>query len=224
MRFRRVGTSSSDSYGHFYLASYRTYASYDRYLKTGPYHLGWRRADRRRRSSSRTRTDCWSTTGTRSTSTTTHRCTPAAAWCCRSTPIRPRSTIRTADPWRGRIQTYDAPFSLERADSLVLRHNGRPSYVRGAAAQPLFDDTRSYWNAELPNVGVKTANAGVTLRVVAQSGTSMTVQVGSVGRRAGPTLTLGRGQRKRARPQRLLGPGPPPVPADHAPNTLGRRE
>lgn len=67
--------------------------------------------------------------------------------------------------------------------------NGKPSYVRGAAAQPLFDDTRSYWNPELPYVGVKTPAVGVTLRVVNQGDTSMTVHLGRSAP-ISPTATL----------------------------------
>ena len=54
-------------------------------------------------------------------------------------------------PWRGRIQTYDAPFGLEKSDSFTLHApNGRPSYIRGQAAQPLFDDRSEYWDPALP--------------------------------------------------------------------------
>ncbi len=82
-------------------------------------------------------------------------------------------------PWRGRIQTYDAPFSRRRASSLTLHYDGNPSYIRGAAPQPLFDDTRNYENPALPLVGVKTPGIGVTLRVIIQTDTSMWVKLGT---------------------------------------------
>ena len=84
-------------------------------------------------------------------------------------------------PWRGRIQTYDAPFSLQKADSFTLHMEptGRASYIRGQDAQPVFDDRRSYWNATQPRVGVKVPNAGVRMRVLSQDGTSMRVRVDS---------------------------------------------
>ena len=52
-------------------------------------------------------------------------------------------------PWRGRIQTYDAPFSLQKSDSFTLhmRRTGQASYIRGQDAVPVFDDRRSYWDA-----------------------------------------------------------------------------
>jgi len=82
--------------------------------------------------------------------------------------------------WRPRIQTYDAPFSLEKADSFTLHMpNGQPSYIRGQDAVPVFDDRRSYWDAQQPNVGVKVPNAGVRIAVQSASGTSMRIKISS---------------------------------------------
>ena len=81
--------------------------------------------------------------------------------------------------WRNRIQLYDATFGTQKADSFTLHFNGRPSYIRGQNAQPLFDDTKSYWNAKTPSKSVKLPGAGVTLRVVEEKGTSMKVRIGT---------------------------------------------
>ena len=42
------------------------------------------------------------------------------------------------DPWRPRIQMYDATFGLQKADSFTLhsQFTGHASYIRGQAAQP----------------------------------------------------------------------------------------
>ena len=89
---------------------------------------------------------------------------------------RPITNIVTGAPWRARIQMYDAPFSLHKADSMTLHTNGSPSYIRGQDAKPLFDDTKKYWYAELPNHGVKLPAAGVKVRVLQEKGTSMKVK------------------------------------------------
>ena len=68
--------------------------------------------------------------------------------------------------WRARIQVYDAPFSLHRADSMTLHVNGRPSYIRGQNGVPTFDDSKRYWYADLPNHGVKVPTYGVTISVL----------------------------------------------------------
>ncbi|MDX8146660.1 immune inhibitor A [Lentzea sp. BCCO 10_0061] len=79
--------------------------------------------------------------------------------------------------WSPTVSGYDAPFSLQKSDSFTLHVNGKASYVRGAAAQPTFDDTKQFWYAEQPNAGVKLPAVGVGLKVLRQSGTSMTVKL-----------------------------------------------
>ena len=81
------------------------------------------------------------------------------------------------DPWRSRIQIYDAPFGLAKADSFTLHINGKASYIRGQAAQPLFDDTKKYFYEELPNHGVKLPAVGVKIRVVEENGTSAKIRI-----------------------------------------------
>ena len=89
--------------------------------------------------SSPTRTACWSTTGTRRSPTTTPAPTPVAG---AAGGREPAGALQPAGPaWRGRIQTYDAPFGLQKSDSFYLPAGGRKSYIRGANAKPLFDDT-----------------------------------------------------------------------------------
>jgi immune inhibitor A len=80
-------------------------------------------------------------------------------------------------PWRARIQVYDAPFGLRKADSFTLHVNGQPSYLRGQAAQPLFDDTQKYFYEELPNHGVKLPAVGVKIRVLQENGTSARIRI-----------------------------------------------
>ena len=54
---------------------------------------------------------------------------------------------------------------------ITLHVNGVANYIRGQAAEPLFDDTRTYWYADDPYTSVKTPGVGVTLRVAKQSKT-----------------------------------------------------
>ena len=175
--FLAVGSTETVSYDNYYIASNRQYVSFDKYLRSGPYNFGFTPA----------RPDWvehfpyqdgllvwyWDTSfGDNNTSQ--H---PGGGEIL---PIdsHPAPIYNLAGlPWRGRIQTYDAPFSLEKADSFTLHLNGQASYIRGQAAQPLFDDTRSYWSAVQPRVGVTPAGAGVTIRVLSQTGTSMRIRI-----------------------------------------------
>jgi immune inhibitor A len=176
--FTAVGASITQAYDHFYLASNRTYESYDQYLRAGPYNFGFGATlpDKVEFFPYETGllVNYWDT----SFNDNNESVHPGQGLVL---PIdsRPGTVFNIeGDPWRGRIQNYDAPFSLEKADSFTLHVNGKASYVRGKNAQPLFDDTRSYWNALQPTIGVKTPGVGVTMRVTRQDNTSMTVRLG----------------------------------------------
>lgn len=176
--FTSVGATQTQGYDNFYLASNRTYTSYDKYLKTGPYNFGW----------STTRPDWterfpyqdgllisyWDT----SFSDNNIGVHPGEGEIL-PVDANPRALLQLGGTvWRNRVQMYDAPFGLQKSDSFTLHYNGKASYIRGQAAVPLFDDTRSYQDAKTPGSSVKVANAGVTLRVLKQQGTTMTVQLG----------------------------------------------
>ena len=172
-----VGATSTSDFDNYYIAGNRTYEGYDKYLQTGPYNFGF--AD--------TRPDWvehysyghgllvsyWDTSQA-DNNVSVH---PGEG---RNLPIDANPTPITnlqGVPWRARIQIYDAPFSLHKADSMTLHINGQASYVRGQAAQPSFDDSKKYWFAEAPAAGVKLPAAGVKVRVVSEKGTSMKVDI-----------------------------------------------
>jgi immune inhibitor A len=83
------------------------------------------------------------------------------------------------EPWRGRIQTYDAPFGLQRTDSFRLLVDGRQSLVRGQPGVPTFDDSNPdrYFKPELPSNGVRVAGTGTRIRVLQENGTSVRIRV-----------------------------------------------
>ena len=175
--FSVEGASTTDEYDNFYVMGHRSYVSYDRYLKTGPYNFGF----------ANTRPDWvehyayqtgllisyWDTSQA-DNNTITH---PGEG---RNLPIdarpRPLIDLATGKPWRARVQVYDAPFSTRTADSMTLHTNGLATYIRGQAAAPLFDDTKKYFYDEAPQHGVKLPAVGVKVRVVSEKGTSMKVR------------------------------------------------
>nr|MDT0660085.1 immune inhibitor A [Micromonospora sp. DSM 115978] len=172
-----VEESYTDLFDNFYIAGHRSYVSYDRYLKTGPYFFGY----------TDTKPDWvdhyayqegllisyWNTRWA-DNDTFAH---PGEG---RNLYIdsRPQPIYNlTGAPWRARVQVYDAPFSLEKADSFTLHLNSQPQYIRGQAAAPLFNDTKKYWYAELPNHGVKLPATGTKIRVVEENGTSIKIRI-----------------------------------------------
>jgi immune inhibitor A len=177
--FRATTGSETGQFNHYYIASNRTYTSYDRYLKTGPYNFGW----------VSTRPDWvehfsymqgllvsyWDTSQL-DNNTSEH---PGLGLIL---PVdsHPKPMIGVNGvPWRSRIQVYDAPFSLQRPASFTLHIDGQPSYIRGGSAQPLFNDRDRFRYPQLPLAGVDLPRVGVTMRVLSQDGTSMQVRVGT---------------------------------------------
>ena len=175
--FSIVGASSTELFDNYYIAGHRSYVSYDKYLKTGPYNFGF----------TNTKPDFvehysyghgllisyWDTSQ-QDNNTNVHPGT-GRNLIIDANPA-PITNIVTGAPWRARVQMYDAPFSKHKADSFTLHTNGKPSYIRGQSAKPVFDDTKKYWFSELPNHGVKLPAAGVKVRVLQEKGTTMKVK------------------------------------------------
>jgi immune inhibitor A len=177
--FSRVGASVTTDFDNYYIASNRSYVSYDRWLKSGPYNFGFLNTKpdfvEHFKYQQGLLISYWDTSQS-DNNTSTH---PGAGLVL---PIdsHPAPLYRLdGGAWRSRVQVYDAPFSLNKADSMTLHFNGQATYVRGQAAQPTFDDSRPYWDTAIPQVGVKVPNAGVRIAVKAQDGTSMRVRISS---------------------------------------------
>jgi immune inhibitor A len=177
--FRATSGTETGVFDNYYIASHRSYVSYDRYLKTGPYNFGF--LD--------TRPDWvehfsyeqgllisyWDTSQ-RDNNTSEH---PGEGEIL-VIDAHPQPIFRIDGPaWRSRVQIYDAPFSLTRARSFTLHVNGRASLIRGQNAQPVFDDSRPYWFPEIPQTGVKVPDTGTRIRVASVDGTSMRIRVSS---------------------------------------------
>ncbi|TDB82195.1 immune inhibitor A domain-containing protein [Micromonospora sp. KC721] len=174
--FSVVEETYKRKFANYYIAGNRSYVSYDQYLKTGPYFFGY----------ANTRPDYVDHYAYQEGLLISYW---NLRWADNDTFVhpgegrnliidsRPRPLYNlTGSPWRARIQVYDAPFSLKKADSFTLHLNSQPQYVRGQAAQPLFDDTQKYWYEELPNHGVKLPATGTKIKVLEQNGTSVKVR------------------------------------------------
>ncbi len=179
--FRSTTGTEVSAYDNFYIASHRSHTAFDRYLATGPYNFGF--PDRpdwvEHFSYEQGLLISYWDTSQRDNNTSQH---PGEGLIL---PIdaHPRPIYNLAgQPWRSRIQVYDAPFSLTRPRSFTLHIGGRPSYIRGQRAQPVFDDSRDYWfsDPDFPQVawmGVKVPDAGVRMRVVSVDGTTLRVRI-----------------------------------------------
>ncbi|GGU57105.1 immune inhibitor A domain-containing protein [Lentzea flava] len=174
--FRTTEGKETKTFDQFYIASNRTYESYGKYNRTGPYRYSF--PDKPDYVEHFPYQDgllvsLWNTSFL-DNNVSEH---PGEGLIL---PIdanpAPLYNLE-GQRWSPSVSGYDAPFSLQKSDSFTLHVNGKASYIRGAAAQPVFDDTKQFWFAEQPNAGVKLPAAGVGLRVLRQSGTSMTVKL-----------------------------------------------
>jgi immune inhibitor A len=92
----------------------------------------------------------------------------------------PEPLIRPdGQPWRTRIQVYDATFGLEKTDAITLHLNGVASTHPSLAAAKTFDDRKDYWFASDPDSGVILPKTGTLIQVINYSaqGNFMQVQV-----------------------------------------------
>ncbi|WP_076469179.1 immune inhibitor A domain-containing protein [Micromonospora avicenniae] len=175
--FEIAEASYTRLFDNFYIAGNRSYVSYDKYLKTGPYFFGYMN----------TRPD-WvdhyayqeglliSYWNTRYEDNDTLEHPGEGRNMIIDAHPRPIYNL-TGQAWRARVQVYDATFGLKKADSFTLHLNSQPQYIRGQAPEPLFDDTKKYFYEELPNHGVKLPAAGVKIKVLEQDGTSMKIRI-----------------------------------------------
>lgn len=174
--FRTTTGTETQSFDNFYVATHRTYQSYDQYMRTGPYNFGF--PDRPRivehfAYQTGLLVSYWDTS--QPDNNTTQHTGEGLILPVDSHPA-PIYNLE-GRPWRERIAGYDAPFSLSKADSFTLHINGKASYIRGQNAVPLFDDTKQFWFADQPNAGVTLPATGTTIRVQSVNGTSMKIRI-----------------------------------------------
>ncbi|WP_328478861.1 immune inhibitor A [Actinoplanes sp. NBC_00393] len=175
--FSAVEQTYIRNFPNYYIAGYRSYTSYDKYLATGPYNFGW----------ANTKPDWvehynyqtgllisyWDTSQA-DNNTNEHPGEGRNLYI----DAHPKPLINpTGVPWRSRVQVYDAPFSLYPTDGMKLHLNGAESVIKPQLGDPVFHDKDKYFYEELPNHGVKLPAVGVKIAVLTQVGTSMTVAV-----------------------------------------------
>ncbi len=175
--FTIVGSTSTSDFPNYYIAGYRSYTSYDKYLQYGPYNFGW----------ANTKPDWVEHYNYQTGLLVSYWDTSQVD---NNTNVHPGSGLNlvidahpkpfnnpTGVPWRSRVQVYDAPFGLYPTDGMTLHLNGEKSVVKPLFGNPVFNDKDKYYYDELPNQGVKLPAAGVKIAVLGQVGTSMTVAV-----------------------------------------------
>jgi immune inhibitor A len=186
--FRSTTGTEAGDYDNYYLASYRSYVSFDQYLRTGPYNFGFaeplQNFVEHFSYEPGLLVSYWDTSQL-DNNTSEHNgeglILPIDA---HPAPIY-RRNLETGEkvPWRSRVQVHDAPFSQWGSRPFVLHTDGVPQTIPASPARPTFDDRAQFWYPEIPETGVKLPQVGVTLTVLGTRGTSMWVEVGGDRRR-----------------------------------------
>ncbi len=187
--FANVTQSITQAYENYYIAENRVYWGYDQSLKTGPYNFGFL---------DNPALGNWVEHFPYQNGLLvwyldySHPDNNVGDYCLAGNcggfflPVdaHPNLLIRPdGKVWRPRIQSYDSTFGLQKTDKITLHLNSVAKTYGGLPANPVFDDSVSYWvapNAAIGNFGwssVPVPNTGTTIRVLAQQGNWMTVEV-----------------------------------------------
>jgi len=177
--FSAVGNSLVTEYDNYYIASHRTYESFDKYLKTGPYNFipGSTTMVEHFPYETGLLVTYWDTSYGDNNTSQHH-----GAGLILPIDSHPDLVLKgDGTPWRPRVQGFDAPFSFQRTDSFNLHYTATAtSKVGGQWGNPLFDDSKSYYRedpATSTYYGVKVPNNGVKIFALFENGTSMMVLV-----------------------------------------------
>lgn len=175
--FKRTTGTETSYHNHYYVSEYRQYKGFDEGLRTGPYNFGFVNAKpdwvEHFPLQDGLLVSYWDT----SMADNDVGLHPGEGLIL---PIdaRPVPLIRPdGQPWRTRIQVYDATFSLDPSDAITLHLNSVPSYHPSLPAVSVFDDTKTFWYALKPDAGVKVGNVGVKIEVISQSAQDSFMQI-----------------------------------------------
>jgi immune inhibitor A len=173
--FRRITGSITDSYANYYIAENRQYLGFDESLETGPYNFVTKTYAERFPYQNGLLVSYWDTFYT-DNNVGQH---PGGGLIL---PIdaHPRPLLQAnGEPWRTRIQVYDATFGTERTDAISLTTPGGIQRFPSLPADRSFDDRDQYWYASDPDAGVKVPNTGTIIRVKSSSaeGAFMNVRI-----------------------------------------------
>ncbi|MET7394434.1 immune inhibitor A domain-containing protein [Dactylosporangium sp. NPDC005572] len=179
--FTVQGSSITTEYDNYYIATHRTYESFDKYMKTGPYNFGFAdKPDWVEHFPYQTGllVTYWDTSQADNNTSQHH-----GQGLILPIDSHPDLVLKgDGTPWRPRIQGFDAPFSMKRTDSFSLHYGptNASSKLGGQWGNPLFDDSKSYYREDPATntyYGVKVPNNGVKMFALFENGTSMTILV-----------------------------------------------
>ncbi|WP_404391866.1 hypothetical protein [Humibacillus xanthopallidus] len=188
--FSRTTGSVTQSFFNAYFAEYRNYRGYDAGLKTGPYNFGFLNNPNLQNWVEHFPYQdgllVWYYDTSFADNNIGDNC--LAGRCgglYLPVDAHPSLMLRpdNGQMWRPRIQSYDSTFGLEKTDRICLHANSTEQCYGPLPANPVFDDSKSYWVAPDPSIGnvgwssVQVPNTGTKIRVVGTSAQGDFMQV-----------------------------------------------
>ncbi len=176
--FSRTGAIVTRSFFNAYFAEFRNYRGYDDGLRTGPYNFGFgddpALGNWVEHFPYQDGMLVWYYDTSFADNNVGDNC--ASGRCgglVLPVDAHPELLLRpdNGQVWRPRIQSYDATFGLDPTDPITLHANGVAGEYGGLPANPVFDDSLSYWVAPDASIGnngwasVPVPNTGTTIRV-----------------------------------------------------------
>ncbi len=188
--FSRVEASITQAFSNYYLVEYRNYRGYDKGLETGPYNFGFLDdPDLQNWVEHFPYQDgllVWYYDLSFADNNIGDNC--LAGRCgglYLPVDAHPDLLLRpdNGQVWRPRIQSYDSTFGLEKTDKICLHLNSIEGCYGGLPANPVFDDSQSYWVAPDAGIGnkgwssVQVPDTGTRIRVIGTSNHGNFMQV-----------------------------------------------
>ena len=187
--FSRTTGTTTQSFFNAYFAENRQYTGYDDSLRTGPYNFGFpdTKPDWVEHYPYQNGLLVWYYDTSFADNNVGDNCLNGrCGGLYLPVDAHPALLIRpdNGKVWRPRIQSYDATFGLSKTPKITLHTTSSVAQTYGGlAANPVFDDSKSYWVAPNPSIGnfgwssVPVPNTGTTIRVNSVSALDSFMQV-----------------------------------------------
>jgi immune inhibitor A len=178
------------SFFNAYFAEYRSYVTYDRSLKTGPYNFGFLDNPKLQNWVEHFPYQdgllVWYYDESFPDNNVGDHC--LAGRCgglFLPVDAHPRLLYRPDNnlPWRPRVQAFDSTFSLDRTDQITLHANSVAQTIPSRAGVSKFDDRTDWWVAPGEQrgangwSGVNVPRTGTTMKIMSVGGGFMLVNV-----------------------------------------------
>ncbi len=178
--FRITSGSETKDYHHYYIAENKTYTGFDSVLQVGPYNFGFL---------NNPALGNWvehfslqdgmliSYYDTQYPDNNTNLSRPGTGMLL-YVDAHPQALKRPdGKPWRSRVQSYDATFSIAPTDPITLHIFSKVSKIQSLAGVREFNDLKTYYDSKAPWNSVKVPHTGTKISITGSSKSGLYLQI-----------------------------------------------